>query len=391
MGGFCLIICSFWGHQTLYDLDLADRVQNAIAQVVAQDDEIEFRLFSTGSFAPICLSAAMEAKQRYRNKRISLVLIRMPRPDTAAWADSTDPLPPLCAFERILQTAPCHNAQEALQVIHHLLRQSHYLIRYWYAALSEPQLLQLSIPAHCRVLDLADAQTAQAITDDYCQLSEAERLVVEATDRGLSLSAACTQLHLSLSITRQLHHAARQKLRFTALSRMARQFIANGPDSHKTCGVLSLRTTDEIAPALLDAFSQIVQFLILRLHVTHFLVEQTQCFTVFGQHLCGIAQTFPEVEVTAVTHYPDLEPTAWQQVRASYWPQFQRVQNLPPNTRSIRAQHLRTGKAIVDRSDYLICELGRSTGIAPHIEKYVYSNRHVKIWDLGHRPEREIA
>lgn len=44
MGGFCLIICSFWGHQTLYDLDLADRVQNAIAQVVAQDDEIEFRL-----------------------------------------------------------------------------------------------------------------------------------------------------------------------------------------------------------------------------------------------------------------------------------------------------------------------------------------------------------
>lgn len=172
---------------------------------------------------------------------------------------------------------------------------------------------------------------------------------------------------------------------------MARQFIANGPDSHKTCGVLSLRTTDEIAPALLDAFSQIVQFLILRLHVTHFLVEQTQCFTVFGQHLCGIAQTFPEVEVTAVTHYPDLEPTAWQQVRASYWPQFQRVQNLPPNTRSIRAQHLRTGKAIVDRSDYLICELGRSTGIAPHIEKYVYSNRHVKIWDLGHRPEREIA
>lgn len=124
MGGFCLIICSFWGHQTLYDLDLADRVQNAIAQVVAQDDEIEFRLFSTGSFAPICLSAAMEAKQRYRNKRISLVLIRMPRPDTAAWADSTDPLTPLCAFERILQTAPCHNAQEALQVIHHLLRQS---------------------------------------------------------------------------------------------------------------------------------------------------------------------------------------------------------------------------------------------------------------------------
>ena len=105
MGGFCLIICSFWGHQTLYDLDLADRVQNAIAQVVAQDDEIEFRLFSTGSFAPICLSAAMEAKQRYRNKRISLVLIRMPRPDTAAWADSTDPLTPLCAFERILQTA----------------------------------------------------------------------------------------------------------------------------------------------------------------------------------------------------------------------------------------------------------------------------------------------
>ena len=70
-----MIICSFLGHKDIYDEDIYEKLTEAVFNIAELDDTVEFQFCSTGYFYALCLAAVLEAKQRFPQKNIAIVIV----------------------------------------------------------------------------------------------------------------------------------------------------------------------------------------------------------------------------------------------------------------------------------------------------------------------------
>ena len=69
---FAMVICSFLGHDRLYDDNVYTKLSKAVRNIARNNDEIEFRFYLHNKFYSMCYDAALEAKQFYTEKKITL-------------------------------------------------------------------------------------------------------------------------------------------------------------------------------------------------------------------------------------------------------------------------------------------------------------------------------
>ncbi len=60
-----MVICCFFGHDGIYDIDLADKLKMAVNQVVEENDTVEFFLYPNGDFFRLCLLTVLKVKYTY--------------------------------------------------------------------------------------------------------------------------------------------------------------------------------------------------------------------------------------------------------------------------------------------------------------------------------------
>lgn len=70
-----MTVCTFAGHREVFQANIADKLDEAIAQIIEADDSFRFLVGEMGDFDGMCSSAVRRAKRIYPDKQISLELI----------------------------------------------------------------------------------------------------------------------------------------------------------------------------------------------------------------------------------------------------------------------------------------------------------------------------
>ena len=70
-----MTVCTFAGHREVYQANIADRLDEAINQIIDTDDSFRFLVGGIGDFDGLCSSAVRRAKRKFPNKQIRLELV----------------------------------------------------------------------------------------------------------------------------------------------------------------------------------------------------------------------------------------------------------------------------------------------------------------------------
>ena len=70
-----MTVCTFAGHREVYQVNIADKLDEAISKIIETDDCFRFLVGGMGDFDGMCSSAVRRVKKRYPNKQISLELV----------------------------------------------------------------------------------------------------------------------------------------------------------------------------------------------------------------------------------------------------------------------------------------------------------------------------
>ena len=92
-----MVKCTFLGHQAVFEQDLSEKLDAAIAKIVKKSDETEFLFFEKGAFCNRCLAAVLKAQRRYPQKQIRITLVQKYGSDP-----KQNPIP-MCMVDTVIQ------------------------------------------------------------------------------------------------------------------------------------------------------------------------------------------------------------------------------------------------------------------------------------------------
>lgn len=69
-----IAVCSFIGHEQVYDTDLEYRLQAVVEQIIERHEAVEFLIYPRGKFYYLCMLAALRARTCFP-KKVTITLI----------------------------------------------------------------------------------------------------------------------------------------------------------------------------------------------------------------------------------------------------------------------------------------------------------------------------
>ena len=70
-----MTVCTFAGHREVYQVNIAEKLDEAISKIIDTDDCFRFLVGGMGDFDGMCSSVVRRAKRKYPDKQISLELV----------------------------------------------------------------------------------------------------------------------------------------------------------------------------------------------------------------------------------------------------------------------------------------------------------------------------
>lgn len=68
-------VCTFAGHREVYQANISEALDQALAEIIENDNSIRFLVGGMGEFDKMCASAVRRAKRKYPNTEIRLELV----------------------------------------------------------------------------------------------------------------------------------------------------------------------------------------------------------------------------------------------------------------------------------------------------------------------------
>ena len=381
-----MFVCTFLGHKEVYDKDIYEKLTRAVYGLVEEHDEAEFLFYNQGTFYDLCLAAVLEARQRFPQKRISITWV-VPAEErerfAADLAGGRGKLPP-CVADRVAAPPPVSGSPITAhrKVERWTIQQSTHLISYLYFAFCAPENRQYfyARAAGLTVLDMTSPETAARILEGAAALPEREGLALRGALEGRSHREIGEILGISSSAAQQLSQRAGRSLRRAARQRLVGLW-GQEPAPPVQCGIFAL---GPLTYESLSAFEQAVRFLWDRYHVRQFNIAAEYCRSGYINVLRRIVSPGAgwDVQLVAITHCPEMPEEAWKETVSSLIPPCDAVENVDTQARRPRAQWLRTAKAIIERSDFCICNLSDQP-LADSIGRHASKVQGAKLLDLG--------
>lgn len=394
-----MAICTFWGHERIIDAGLGARLRGVLDEIVRDNSCVDFWFTETGGdflfddgFLNLCFTAAWEAKQHNRAKRITITLV-VPDGDGAGldrrMGDYAAFAPP-CLVDRVL-VSPCarpagsqaQRERSRAGLARWMQRRSDCLVTYIYADLFDACGGSLAESARRgqRVFSLTSADTEGQIVRDADTLVAQERYIFKKLRSGKSLREIGAALNTGIAETRRRAMDAGETLRRQAAARMRslRESEAEGPE--RVCSVLALGAPTREA---VSALSRHLAFLAPRYSFGRVDVLSECCGSAYIGEMkrMGLQRGGRYVAITHLPRRAELAPEEWRAVAARYCPPCWTAENIDTHTLEPRVQ-LRTAiDALIDRSDFCICDLGASAW-SEEIRHRVERSGRAKLLNIG--------
>jgi len=375
-----MAICSFIGHNDVYETDVYQKLLQAAGRIARNNDELEFLLYyyEYGQFMRLCLCAALEIKWRYPQKDISItfVVTEEAKEEIKEQLTQGNAFVPSCVVDKVISPPIPAPANEKKHSIAHkkierwIMEQSTHIISYHYAGFHEADTnrqYQFAKNSGAVVVDIASPETSAHIAENIDALPEREKLIMEKINSGRTLKEVGGLLGISGSAVQQIVKHAGRSLRDMARKELKKSLMET-PQPPAACSIFHLGPVNY---ETLTTFEKTVSFLISSYGVKVFHVEQGYCHSGYMSVLKKLAES-RQIIITAFTHYPELSEEDMKNITLRYCPPCHALENIPTQSRSYRAKVFKVMRELIERSGYCICNLSGNTlekSIVRHIGK----------------------
>ncbi len=280
-----MAICSFFGHNDVYDPDIDNMLQSAVEKVVDENETVEFLVYQHGRFYNCCFLAALKARSRYPGKvTITIVLHEEYFEGRGMYAWNKHSWIPFCMVDRVIippvdksitegtkrrSTTPSYK-----QIIRWLLARSTHLISYLYRDLFEIEnrLLNRAEAMHTlTIIDVSCSETVQAIANCVGHLPDRERLVYQAISAGHKCRCLTEQMGVNKSRVHQILSNGCRRIGEHLNWRYLKTLYTD-----KEKRLCSIFFADQITEDILKNFNAIIDFLIEVCEVRNFYIEASR-------------------------------------------------------------------------------------------------------------------
>lgn len=360
-----MCVCSFLGHDEIYDNEVFENIQRAVNGLCGERDGVEFLFFRGGRYGAMCLCAALRAKRRYPDKKISVSLVvkeeereRVLR--ALKWGRSGFPA---CAVDRVISppriSVPENSRDFSLagkKITRWILRQSTHLVCYLYPEFfeAENQLRRYAENRNVGIIDVTDEGTKRFIKKSIRGMTEKKRAVIKRLMAGDTQKETGAAFGITASAAAETARQAGRSLREAARVRLRETENGEGAPS---CSIFTLGSA---TPYKLAVFEQTVRFLRRELGVTQFNIQQEHSHSKYSELLSEIAESCGDIHITVMTHYPErskMTREEWEWAVGTFSSGGCTVENIDTHAVTYRAQVMRAVKMMIDHSDFCICSL----------------------------------
>lgn len=396
-----MLVCSFLGHETVYDMNIYGNLLNAIEEIVQEADEVDFWFYGLGvaldskkSFMSKCSDAVYEIKTRYPEKTIQhtqIVWEFLTENAKAALHRHVSDIP-TCFVDRVI--APSFPEPEFSDDISNvtnkiqrwIIQQSNHIISYVYTGFFDPINKHYNYAKKSKALihDVTDSATAAQIYNSYDILDKFECQVVKGQSNGQSLKDLAKQLDIKQSDIKYYTDKARKVLTKRALQRL-NLYLARATPKMAVCSIFAL---PEITYDSLSAFQQAVSYLINKYDDVQFNILAEYCSTGYMLILENLTRSYYGMEITAITHFSEIPVMTKEQRRKAekpFCPPCGAVQNIDTHSENKDIQVLNAIELLVEKSDYCICNLTGNPNESA-IRKLMANSKNTQVLDLSKVP-----
>ena len=287
-----MAVCSFIGHNKVYDVDMDARLQAAVEQVVSENETVEFLFYSHRSedFYNACLLAALQAPSQHPEK-VTITVVQF-----EGWERQI----PSCMVDReISPQLPEINGRKKTyaQQFQWTMQSSTHLIRYVYKTLYEMGMpvIRANDRKRMKIIDITSPETEQAIIENSKLIKEREQVIFNAVNNGCSHKEAGKLLGISHEGARRLLYEGSKTIRKNLIRRRL-TLMKTLKVGQRACGLFAL---GEPTYEAMQTFKELAEFLISSLGIRKFYIEQEYVRYAFT-FVLKKASFFYNAHVTAV-------------------------------------------------------------------------------------------
>lgn len=259
--------CSFLCQTPIVDHHFYTHLQRAVFALVREHDEIEFIFRQEhGAEKLIIFCALLEAKQAFLDKRIHISLCCSP-------LRSTEERFLNCVFPDYMyyriyyypfnldDLLSSHSVSAMLRADRWLLRQTDYVISYWYPDLqADNQAYRAVQHSRAKIIHLTQPETLHFIHDSISRLSPEQQETKILLLAGVTQKALCEEYHVSKTTMTSRIYRISKALREFAVERMQGHHWVDVLTQPMLCSVL----LESISESYVPNIRQTVQIMLER-------------------------------------------------------------------------------------------------------------------------------
>lgn len=371
-----IAVCSFIGHEQVYDTDLEYRLQAVVEQIIERHEAVEFLIYPRGKFYYLCMLAALRARTCFPQKvTITLVLLENNAKNMKVPSFVPDKVV-------ILQFSPSKKndfTRPRKKLLKWSIQKSTHLISYNYDKLHDAEIYIPKGQAAPNIISLASPETEEAILETTPLMTRREQIVFQSMSEGYSLTEAGKMLGISRERARQLLQHGCRTIREHLSLRCNRELAAEQKQGEHTCGLFIL---GEATYNSLSRFKRIFDFLTSAYGTKYIHVEQSYIHSSF-------------IFVLTISYYNTLHITGMindkslaesnvdlDHMLERFCPPCHAVGCVSPAGLENNSDGLDVIANMLEQTDFCVCDLS-ATPHAERIQKYAAEVKRTVLLDLS--------
>ena len=210
-------ICTFLGHQRIYDKDISASIRLAVTEILDKYNSVEFIFNQFNDFDKVCKNVVKEVKNTYINKKIILTVIseypKKKNEDGYRYNNYT-----INDFDKFISPLPKEKIKYFSARYHQFcwaVAKSNFLICYAYEVMDKDlsKCMAVANKSTAKIIDITNNKTRYLVENQKEKLSDKDKLVIEKREQGVTLKQLGIELNLTQERVRQLEVRAYRRIR----------------------------------------------------------------------------------------------------------------------------------------------------------------------------------
>lgn len=382
-----MAVCSFIGHQDVYDADIESRMQNVVDRLVDGQEAVEFFIYPHGESSKAFLLAALGARIKHPQKvTITLVsycgvLSQMDHQELV-YSYMSDKVVAL-NIQDVRGSGPISQRQKMLQWV---VQNSTHIISYCYNTLFDSTVQPIERREALEIISLTASETEKSISESTSLMTEKEKIIYQKVNEGCTLKEAGEVIGIRSGRARQIMQHGCRTLQ-TDLKWKCGKMLAAGRQKQgpRTCGLFAL---GQVTYQSLVRFKRVMELLTSTYDARSVYVEQPLVSSgflfVLADPACLRLVSRREVRITALIGADPLSKADddLDAIKALSCPPCDTVRYVIRAGSGDDADDFDVAADMIERMDFCVCNLS-ATPHAEKIKQYAAQTKRTILLDIG--------